>query len=132
VKETLKTLLDDKEQDCSQVAIRNLETIDVDLMSFHARPFCFAKVWYVEIHDLDVQHLGPEEIGYWPLFDVLIYHDKAIILYSSQLTFLDGYDQFSDEVKVHIVTDNMLRDTRNSLFRPQFTKQKVIKEKRII
>jgi hypothetical protein len=54
------------------MAMRELERAEIELDCFNARPFLFAKVWHVDGDDLEIQHYGPEQVGYWPLFDVLV------------------------------------------------------------
>ena len=78
----MKKLIKEKKTVSSQSAMRSLESIQVDVTNFDTKTCVFAKIFDGSYGDIDIVHIGPEEIGNWPVFNLMVYEDSAIILYT--------------------------------------------------
>ena len=50
----------------------------------------------------DTEHTSPDSIGSWPVISIVVTHTMAMIMYTSSMTFLDGYDPWTGKMKMPV------------------------------
>lgn len=98
--------------------MRSLEEYDLNIEAFDAKTCVFAKVFDATEEEMNIIHLTPDCLGNWPVLNVMLTTTKAYILYTPQMTFLDGYDKFTSELLHQLIPESIIIGTRPSLIRP--------------
>ena len=75
----------------------------------------------------DTEHTSPDSIGSWPVISIVVTHTMAMIMYTSSMTFLDGYDPWTGKMKMPLIPESMIKGVRETLSRYQFQEPLFIK-----
>ena len=110
----MRKLVRKKYSQSAQEALIKLESAELNLEKFDMSSFAFIETYKVKKDDYTIEYITPGMIGKWPVFSLIHSEESAILLYTKQMTLLDGYDPQGGRTSKPLIDESVLDECKLS------------------